>query len=191
MRDVSLLAVKKRKKIVMKNNQELIVPIDPNLMNGAMLGLVIMLIPIGALTGLYATVRYYLVDTIYYPLSYLLLGAPIFFSLIFLLILWGTFCFPKKGDPIAILNQDGIWHYRFGFISWKKINEFEPYSYWDTPEVIGIRVRDNKKISKQSSVAGKLDFFWAKLMGYPPIRIVGIVLKNEEVISFAKQFLNN
>ncbi len=160
-------------------------------MNGAMPGLVIMLIPIGALTGLYATVRYYLVDTIYYPLSYLLLGPPIFFSLIFLLILWGTFCFPKKGDPIAILNQDGIWHYRFGFITRKEIDEFEPYSYRSSPEVIGIRVKNNKKISKQSSVAGKLDFFWAKWMGYPPIKITGIALSNDEVIGFAKQFLKS
>ncbi len=87
VRDVNFLASKKIRKIVMKNKQKLIVHIDPNLMNRAMLGLVIMLIPIGALTGLYATVRYYLVDTIYYPLSYLLLGPPIFFSLIFLLIL--------------------------------------------------------------------------------------------------------
>lgn len=175
----------------MKNNQELIVPIDPNLMSGAMLGVVMMLIPIGALTGLYGTVRYYLVDTIYYPLSFLLLGPIIFFCFIFLLIICGTFCFPKKGDPVAILNQDGIWHYRFGFISWKEIDEFEPYSYRSTPEVIGIRVKNNKKISKQSSIGGKLDFFWAKLMGYPPIRIVGIALENDEVIFFAKQFLNN
>ncbi len=49
-------------------------------------------------------------------------------------------------------------------------------------EVIGIRVKNNKKISKQSTRAGKLDFFWAKWMGYPPIRITGTALSNEESI---------
>ncbi len=92
---------------------------------------------------------------------------------------------------MAILNQNGIWLARFGLIPWKEIYEFDTYSEGRTPlKIIGIWVKNNKKISKQSTIAGKMDFFWAKLMGYPPIKITGIALGNDEVISFAKQFLN-
>ena len=104
-------------------------------------------------------------------------------------MIWGAFLIPKKGEAMAILNQDGIWLARFGFISWQEIAEFATYSYKGTPELIGIRVKNNEKISKQSSIAGKLDFFWARIIGYPPIRLTGIALKNDEVINFARQFL--
>ncbi len=176
----------------MKNNQELVVPVDPNLMRGLKLALVIWLIPLSLLAGCYGVVRYYLTGMVYYVLSFLLVGPLIFIALMVLLMMLGAFSFPKKGEAMAILNQDGIWTARFGLIPWKEIDEFGLYKIPTTPmETIGIRVKNNKKISKQSSIAGKLDFFWAKLMGYPPIKITGIALENDEVISFAKQFLNN
>ncbi len=176
----------------MDNKQELIVPMDPNLMHGAKLALIIWCIPIFFLASCYGAARYYLTGITYYIISFFITGPLIFLCLMVLLLVGGTFCFPKKDDPVAILNKDGIWLPRFGLIPWKEITEFGPYLVPRTPmEVIAIRVIDNKKISKQSSIAGKLDFFWAKLMGYAPIRIVGIALKNEEVISFAKQFLDD
>ena len=173
----------------MKGKKELIVPVDPNLIRGIKLALVIYLIPISLLAGCYGLVKYYLTGALYYILSFLLVGPLIFFCLMFLLMILGAFSFPKKGEAMAILNQDGIWTARFGLVSWKAINEFGPYSYKGGAEMIGIRVKNNKKISKQSTIAGKLDFFWAKWMGYPPIKITGIALSNDEVISFAKQFL--
>ncbi len=175
----------------MNDKQELIVPVDPNLMYSAKLVLVIWIIPISLLAGCYGLVRYYLTDIVYYLMSFLLVGPLIFLCLMFLLMILGTFSFPKKGEAMAILNQDGIWTARFGLIPWKEIDEFGPYSVSRTPLVaIGIRVKNNKKISKQSTIAGKLDFFWAKWMGYPPIKITGIALSNDEVIGFAKQFLS-
>ena len=175
----------------MKGKKELIVPVDPNLMWRMKLVLVIWLIPISLLAGCYGMVRYYFTGALYYALSFLLLGPLIFFCLMVLLMMFGTFSFPKKGEAMAILNQDGIWTARFGLIPWREIDEFGPYSVPRTPlEAIGIRVKNNKKISKQSTIAGKLDFFWAKWMGYPPIKITGIALSNDEVISFAKQFLS-
>lgn len=170
-------------------NQQLIVPVDPNLLGGIKPLLAIWLIPISLFAGCYGVVGFYLTGTLYYLLSFFLVGPLILMSFMFLLLLWGAFLIPKKGEPVAILNQDGIWLARFGFIDWKEISEFALYSYKGTPEVIGIRVKNNAKISKQSSIAGKLDFFWAKLMGYPPIRLSGIALENDEVISFARQFL--
>lgn len=175
----------------MENKKELIVLIDPNLHYWATIGMVIWLIPIGVLLGFYGVVNYYFSGPIYYLLSFLVIGPLIFACLICLGILLGTFSFPKKEEPMAIINQDGIWMARFGLIPWKEIVEFGPYSYRGTPEVIGIRVKDNDKISRQSSIAGKLDFFWARWIGYPPIRITGIALPNNEVINFAKQFLKN
>ncbi|MFC1870696.1 hypothetical protein ACFLXW_00340 [Candidatus Dependentiae bacterium] len=172
-------------------NQQLIVPVDPNLVSGIKPMLVIWLIPISLLAGCYGVVSFYLTGIPYYLLSFFLVGPLILMSLMFLLLIWGAFLLPKKDEPVAILNQDGIWLARFGFISWKEIDEFASYSYQGTPEVIGIRVKNNEKISKQSSIAGKLDFFWAKLMGYPPIRITGIALENDEVINFAIQFLRS
>lgn len=170
-------------------NQQLIVLVDPDLRKNIKYALVAWLIPVSLLAVCYGNVRFYLTGTLYYVLSFFLVGPLIFMGIMFLLLLWGAFLIPKKGDAVAILNQDGIWLARFGFIEWKEISEFAPYSYRGTPEVIGIRVKNNEKISKQSSIAGKLDFFWAKFMGYPPIRITGIALENGEVISFAKQFL--
>lgn len=176
----------------MENKKELIVLVDPNLMWGIKLALVIWLIPISLFAGGYGLVRYYLIGVPYSLMSFLLVGPLIFMILMILLMILGTFSFPKKGGAMAILNQDGIWTARFDFIPWQEVTEFGPYSWrGNPPEVIGIRVKDNKKVSKQSTIAGKLDFFWAKYMGYPPIRITGIALSNDEVISFATQFLKN
>lgn len=175
----------------MNDKKELIVRVDPNLIKTGKLVLVIYLIPISLFAGCYGLVRYYLTGTVYYLMSFLLVGPLIFFCLVFLMMILGVISFPKKGDVVAILNQDGIWLVRFGLIPWKEIDEFDTYSDGRTPlKIIGIRVKNNKKISKQSTTAGKLHFFWSKLMGYPPIMIAGIALSNDEVIGFAKQFLN-
>ena len=170
-------------------NQQLIVLVDPNLMWGIKCALVRWLILISLLAGCYGIVGFYLTGILYCWVSFFLVGPLILISLMFLLMIWGAFLIPKKGEAMAILNQDGIWLARFGFISWQEIAEFATYSYKGTPELIGIRVKNNEKISKQSSIAGKLDFFWARIIGYPPIRLTGIALKNDEVINFARQFL--
>ncbi len=172
----------------MKDTQELRLYIVPNVVNGSRIGALFMLIAMVLFISLYGTVRGFLAGTRYYPLSFLLLGPVILYFIMFLLAVTVPFWVPKEDDPVAILNKDGLWHYRFGFIPWNDVSYFGLSGKLST---ISVRVKDNEKISKQASFTGKFDFFWAKLFGHPPIRIVCIVMDKDYVVSFAKQFLNN
>ncbi len=134
----------------MIDKKELIVPVDPNLMLGIKFLLIMWCIPLLFLAVCYESARYYLTGTTYYIISFFIVGTFIFTCFMFLMMIFGRFFFPKKGDPVAILNKNGIWLPHFGLIPWKNITEFGPYIVPTTPpEVIAIRVND-KSLSENS-----------------------------------------
>ena len=123
-------------------------------------------------------------------LSFLIQSILIIFAALLLFV----FIYASRLDyniPAAILNEEGIWVKNYCFVPWQDIDEIAPYSLGSMPiESIGIRVKDRAKLSKKSGFGGKSAVFWSRIFGYPQIIISNIAVDNDQVISFAKQFIN-
>lgn len=123
-------------------------------------------------------------------LSFLLQSILIIFAALILFGFIYTFLIDPN-IPAAILNEDGIWVKNYCFIPWQDIDEIAPYTFGNVPiESIGIRVKDRSKLSKKSAFAGKCGVFWSRIFGYPHIIISNITVDNDQVISFAQQFIS-
>lgn len=90
-------------------------------------------------------------------------------------------------SPVVIFSSEGVWTAYHGYIVWQDICWFGLYRSDGIP-YIAIRVRDVTKLSKQSTLGGKVRIFVAKTFGNPPIMLSNLTLSNEQIISFAAQW---
>ncbi|MGB8367587.1 MAG: hypothetical protein WCD44_04475 [Candidatus Babeliales bacterium] len=148
-------------------------------------------------------------------LSYFFIFFQIIIWCIIVLFILGWFyllmqMLSKK--PMAILKKEGVWINRHGFISWQHIETI--FSYVSNPDniknlpirlqkkntMIGIKIRKESisLINKQSSLSGKLVFFWSKFFGYyyakffdhhHHITLACTDIPAEEIVSFADRYL--
>ena len=128
-----------------------------------------------------------------YVSIYILLPLQIilgFFLVLFIFALIFYFYLQRKNEPVAILNEEGIWVQHFGFIPWNEVEEVAPYINPGAPLIsVGIRVKDPAKLSAQAHFFGKCGVFWSKRFGYPPIILAALDVDNDQVISFAHRFI--
>lgn len=97
----------------------------------------------------------------------------------------------KDNLPMAILDQEGIWVMRYGFIPWQEVKEVSLYYVPSTPlESVGIRVHDPVKIARQSTLSGKATFWYSKIFQYPPIILANSDIDNEIVVQTANHFMD-
>lgn len=116
--------------------------------------------------------------------------------IIFIILLIAAFLFncwiffDKK--PVAIIDEKGIWFKDHGFVSWSDIEHIDVYTVGNTPmEVVGVRLKDITKISKQSRWPGKLRLFWSRLFKHNAhIDLSNLNISNEKIVEFARQFMN-
>ncbi len=115
----------------------------------------------------------------------------LFIMILVVIVAWLKYLV-KRDSPLAILNQEGLWLYQFGFIPWEDITEFSAYQALGNTkagEIIGIRYKNSLKIFRQADWGGKMGIFWAWVFRYHHARLAGIDIPNEEVVSFAQKYL--
>jgi hypothetical protein len=164
----------------------LIVHYDSNKIN---LALLIMPIVIAGLIFLLVS-SFNLKTKINYYLLILMQTTLVIAILFFLIGLIYSYFF-KHNEPAAILSSDGIWIKRHGLISWDAISDFDTCMIPTVPlEILGISLKNPDIIATQSSFEGKCGLFWAKLFGYQyHITLSSLAIENDEVLVFARQFL--
>jgi hypothetical protein len=123
----------------------------------------------------------------------IIIQSILFSCIVLFLILFAYSSVQLHNDePLAILDEQGIRIKHHGFIPWGNISEFAPYKVPGAPiEVIGIRVKNIPFFSKKTPFGLKSGMFWSKIFGYPPISLASLDMDNNQIVSFAQQFLKN
>lgn len=118
---------------------------------------------------------------------------PVLILFIFMLLLaliYGIYFISKPSKLAAILNKDGIWLDRYGFIAWDNINDIFIYRIPTTPmENIGIRFHDAYSVFKQATLSGKLTIIYSKIFRYP-VTLAKLEMDNEIFVAHAKRFMH-
>jgi hypothetical protein len=97
----------------------------------------------------------------------------------------------QNNHPLAILDENGIWHKEFNFIPWDNIDHIGPYTQSGIPiETAAVYVKDLDALKKNAKLTGKMRIFWAKIFGYPAVFMHNITIPNSAIYSFARQYLN-
>jgi hypothetical protein len=172
----------------MNDNKTLVVDIDrKRLIDG------FLVLPL--ITGVFVFVFYLDKSIIYYLFGYyvhfiiqgFIATFIILFVACFIFNLWIIF----DKSPVIIIDEKGIWFKEHGLVNWTEIEHIDIYALGNTPmEVIGVRLKDIDRISKQSRWPGKLRLFWSKLFKHNAhIDLSNLNISNEKIIEFAKQFI--
>ncbi|MFH1254151.1 MAG: hypothetical protein V1646_01825, partial [bacterium] len=175
-----------------KENKQLIIPFDKKTFMQGMVIMPVMIIAIQFLLYIVPdiNVSFFSLESFIELFILLLIRSFLHFStgLFTLTAVYAIFCI-FQNNPTAILDENGIWINHSGFIYWNDIDEIAlyPLDYGDK-NLIGIMVKDPRRISKQSDWEGKLNLFWAKIFGYYHIRI-SHMSANEKILSFASQYI--
>lgn len=171
----------------MMNNREIIIPVPKEDMKAALPILFLMTVIWGCSfylsKGLYKYLGHYI--------TFFLQSILAIIFVLFLIICIYAILQSKEPENWARFNNQGVWVRYFGFIPWADIDVLDKFQY-GTPLVnIGIRVKDLKKLSKQSSFNGKMAIFWSKIFGYPPIVIGNTQMENEQIVAFAQHCMSH
>ncbi len=95
-------------------------------------------------------------------------------------------------EPAAILSEEGLWIRGYGSVPWNNISEFDmPYIMNFPTETIIVGLKTTKSVFAQAGFYEKINFVWAKIFGYTPVRLSNLDLPCQTVIDFAQQFLHN
>jgi len=163
-------------KLILMNNKEII---------GQFLTMFPMIIGV---SGLYYIVAGGLNIPLISPLlRYLIV---LFLIIMIITVLYGLWI-RNDDQPVAILDEKGIWMSRHGLIYWDEIKDVVIY-HGPSPEIrlVGIWLNDPANISRQSTFSGKMELFWPKIFSYPHITISNITTDVDEVVRFAQSHLS-
>lgn len=111
----------------------------------------------------------------------LVLVAALTFFFLVAFIMFTFQVLSKK--PMAVVNDKGIYIPAFGVISWQNIDEIRTFS----TNSIGISVKSNFDLNKRASWLGKVELFFTKLFGCPPIILDNVSVKFDIVSSLVQQ----
>lgn len=138
---------------------------------------------------------YYVVTNRLFRSGYIGAAPAVIISAIALLFfacaIW-IFLYAHSTEPLAILDETGLWVKHFGRITWSNIREISPYRYKNSPIImIAIYPYDRQNFSKDITFRGRCILFWSKITGTPPIIIYNTDVPYMMIINFAQQFLKN
>ena len=93
--------------------------------------------------------------------------------------------------PAAILNQDGLWVPKFGFIAWENIVKVGIFPIKGTPaSMLGFYIKDSAALSPQALWGTKVAINLSKRTGYPHITLSNIDMDEDRIICFAQRFMH-
>jgi len=95
----------------------------------------------------------------------------------------------KSDKPAVLVNQDGIWTYNYGFVSWTTVSTITMQTVFSTPiEYVGIKVKSRFNLFKQAPLSGKVGIFWSVLFGYAPVLIYAKQEELKAILDIAERY---
>ncbi|MFZ5954183.1 MAG: hypothetical protein ACOYT8_03765 [Candidatus Dependentiae bacterium] len=96
----------------------------------------------------------------------------------------------KSDEPAAVLSENGLWARGYGTIPWSNITEFYmPLVMGYPTETIVVELKDKTPVFAQAGFYEKINFLWAKIFRYAPVRLSYLDLPCQTIVDFAQQFL--
>lgn len=134
----------------------------------------------------HVNIFYYIVSV---AIAYIIKPFLIIFLFVIILgTLYGIYFLLKPNKLAVILNSDGVWFDRYGFVRWNNINDIFVYHFPAAPlDTIGIKFNDNNLVFKQATLLGKLTILYSRIFKYP-VTLAKLDIDNVSLINYVKVF---